>query len=199
MAWAAATKCVVGAASMTQRTRAGMLSRGVTPPDSICSGSSTSTSSMPNCGIERASVARKMPSEVVANRCSAAASANSATEPCTGTPSAPCTMKLSEAMAATSTTRPMDQTLASMISPGVTGITSRCSTVPCSRSRISAAPVRMMESMVTLLMISISEPNQGCSRLGLKRMRTARSTGGVAPPLCRSTKRLTSAAMICCT
>lgn len=71
----------------------------------------------------------------------------------------------------------MDQTFASMISVGVTGMTSRCSMVPCSRSRISAAPVRMMDSIVTLLMISIRLPNQACVRLGLKRMRTARSTG----------------------
>ena len=38
-----------------------------------------------------------------------------------------------------------------MISNGVTGITSRCSMVPCSRSRMSAAPVRMIESMVTAI------------------------------------------------
>ena len=84
--------------------------------------------------------------------------------------------------AATSTTRPIDQTLDSMISAGVTGITSRCSMVPCSRSRISAAPVRMIDSMVTLLMISISAPNQDCSRLGLNRARRASSTGETAPP-----------------
>jgi len=35
--------------------------------------------------------------------------------------------------------------------------------------------------MVTLLMISISEPNQACVRAWLKRMRIAISTGGVAP------------------
>ena len=74
----------------------------------------------------------------------------------------------------------MDQTLDSMISAGVTGMTSKCSMVPCSRSRINAAPVRMMDSMVTLLMISISDPNQDFSRLGLKRMRRANSTGTAA-------------------
>ena len=46
------------------------------------------------------------------------------------------------------TTSPMLQTLLIMISKGVTGITSRCSMVPCSRSRIRAAPVSTMESMV---------------------------------------------------
>jgi hypothetical protein len=38
--------------------------------------------------------------------------------------------------AATNTTNLIAQTLASMIFVGVTGITSRCSIVPCSRSRM---------------------------------------------------------------
>ena len=54
--------------------------------------------------------------------------------------------------------------------------------VPCSRSRISAAPASTMDSMVTLLMISISEPNQAWVKAGLKRIRKASSTGGVALP-----------------
>ena len=91
-------------------------------------------------------------------------------------------MKCRENAVASKTTRPIDQILPSMISAGVTGITSRCSMVPCSRSRISAAPASTMDSMVTLLMISISEPNQACVRAWLKRMRIAISTGGVAPP-----------------
>jgi hypothetical protein len=65
-----------------------------------------------------------------------------------------------------------------MIWAGVTGITSRCSMVPCSRSRISAAPVRMMDSSVMWLMICTTEPNQALSSAGLKRARNARSTGG---------------------
>ena len=59
-------------------------------------------------------------------------------------------MKTSATIAASSSTSPIDQTLASMISAGVTGITSRCSMVPCSRSRISAAPVRMIDSSLRL-------------------------------------------------
>ncbi len=58
-----------------------MLSRGVVPPDSISSGSSTSTTSMPNCGMLRTTVAMKMPSDVVANRCSVAPAKNSPIEP----------------------------------------------------------------------------------------------------------------------
>ncbi|MNT00760.1 hypothetical protein D3C72_1352020 [compost metagenome] len=154
-----------------------MLSRGVVPPDSICNGNSTSTSSIPNCGMLRASVAMKIPMDVVANRCRATPARNSATDPSMGTCSSPRTTNVSDRPAATSTTSPMDQTLASMISVGVTGMTSRCSMVPCSRSRIRAAPVRMMDSIVTLLMISIRLPNHACVRLGLKRMRTASSTG----------------------
>ena len=93
----------------------------------------------------------------------------------------------------------MDQTLASMISVGVTGMTSRCSTVPCSRSRISAAPVRMMDSMVIRLTSSISEPNHTFDSAGLKRMRSARSTGGGALPRWRCTHSCTSPSAICCT
>jgi hypothetical protein len=45
---------------------------------------------------------------------------------------------------------------------------------------MSAAPVSTIESIVTLLMISITEPNQLCASVGLKRGRNARSTGGAA-------------------
>jgi hypothetical protein len=89
-------------------------------------------------------------------------------------------MPRSDSTGRQSTTSPIAQTLASMISVGVTGITSRCSMVPCSRSRISAAPVRTMDSMVTLLIISISEPNQArwsACRVEAHAQR-ARSTGG---------------------
>ena len=51
-------------------------------------------------------------------------------------------------------------------------MTSRCSIVPCSRSRISAAPVRMIDSMVMLLMTSITAPNQDLFSFGLKRTRS---------------------------
>ena len=54
-----------------------------------------------------------------------------------------------------------------MISEGTTGITSRCSTVPCSRSRMSAAPVRITVIMVRLLMICITEVNQLDFKFGL--------------------------------
>ncbi len=86
-------------------------------------------------------------------------------------------MRLRDRKEAISTTRAIDQTLESMICAGVTGITSRCSMVPCSRSRISAAPVRMMDNSVMWLMICTTEPNQALSRAGLKRARNARSTG----------------------
>ena len=71
----------------------------------------------------------------------------------------------------------MAHTLLIMISNGVTGITSRCSTVPCSRSRISAAPASTMDSRVTWLMISMSEPNHIRLSSGLKRARRFRLTG----------------------
>jgi hypothetical protein len=51
------------------------------PPESSCSGSRVSTSSPPNCGIVRTSVAMKMPIDVVVNRCSAVPATNWGTEP----------------------------------------------------------------------------------------------------------------------
>jgi len=84
---------------------------------------------------------------------------------------------VSESAVATSTTLPMLSTLLVMISAAVTGMTSRCSNVPWSRSRIRAAPERMMDSMVTVLMTEVTAPNQAGSSEGLKRARTARSTG----------------------
>ena len=46
--------------------------------------------------------------------------------------------------------------------------------VPCSRSRTTAAPARMIASMVMLLMIAITLVNQAVVRLGLNAMRTSR-------------------------
>ena len=81
---------------------------------------------------------------------------------------------------ATSTTSAIDQILLVMISNGVTGITSRCSIVPCSRSRINAAPVSTIESIVTWLTTSMTAPNQDLLSSGLKRALRTRSTGSVA-------------------
>lgn len=121
MAWPSSTKWVVGAASIRSCTSAGMLSRGVVPPESSCSGISVSTSSRPNCGMLRASVVMKIPMDVVANRCSEAPARNSAIEPPMGTRSSPCTTSSSETLAASSTTSAIDHTLASMISVGGDG------------------------------------------------------------------------------
>ena len=148
--------------------------------------------SRPNCGIERAIVPRKMPSEVAENRCRAAPNRNSGTEPAIGTPSAPLTTSQSERPAVTSTTAPLAQTLAAMISNGVRGMTSRCSRVPCSRSRISAAPARMTASMVMLSMIFMTPPNQTPFRFGLNLTRTTRGIGRAVPLLRRWTKPLIS-------
>ena len=68
MAWAELTNQVVGAASMRVCTSSGMLSRGVTPPESSSSGMISRMISRPSWGIERATVPRKMPSEAAANR-----------------------------------------------------------------------------------------------------------------------------------
>ena len=133
----------------------GMLSTGVLPPDNIRSGNTTKINNKPNCGIDRVKVARKMPRAVAKNRYSVTPAINSNLDPITGTPRINSTTKISENILAIKITNPLAQTFAIMISNGSSGITSKCSIVPCSRSRISAAPDRMIDSMVIALMISI--------------------------------------------
>ena len=86
--------------------------------------------------------------EVVAKSIKAVPARKSGTDPATGMARSPWMIKGIEKAEAMTTTSPMLQTLLTMISKGVTGITSRCSIVPCSRSRIRAAPVSTIESMV---------------------------------------------------
>ena len=71
----------------------------------------------------------------------------------------------------TSTTSDIDQILEIIISTGLTGVTIRCSSVPRSRSRINAAPVRMRAIMAMLLMSSLTAPSQLFVRFGLNRLR----------------------------
>ena len=53
------------------------------------------------------------------------------------------------------------------ISNGVSGMANRWSIVPCSRSRMMAAPARMIASIVTLLMMPMTLVNQAVATLGL--------------------------------
>ena len=79
------TKCVVGANIIMFCTISGMLSRGVLPPDSICSGNKTKISNIANCAVDFATVAINIPSDVVTKRCNAAPIKNKLTEPAIGT------------------------------------------------------------------------------------------------------------------
>jgi hypothetical protein len=69
-----------------------------------------------------------------------------------------------------------------MISAGTTGITRRCSTVPCLRSRISAEPVRITVNIVRLLIICITEVNQLDFKFGLNFTRVTILTGSPLQP-----------------
>ena len=69
-----------------------------------------------------------------------------------------------------------------MISGGTIGMTSKCSTVPCSRSRISAAPVRITVKSVIWLMTWVIAENHGVFRFGLNAARTTRLTGAALEP-----------------
>ena len=102
---------------------------------------------------------------------------NSGIEPATGTCSMPFTTTNSDTVAATRITSPLAQTFAIAISKAVSGITIRCSRVPCSRSRIRAAPVRITVSSVIWLMMATIPLNQLVSPLGLKALRITSRIG----------------------
>ncbi|MCY1450686.1 hypothetical protein D9M71_675120 [compost metagenome] len=102
-----------------------MLSSGVLPPDSKSMGMITGIASKPNCGVERARVARKIPSAVLANRYSAVTARNKPSDPANGTPSAPLTTTSSDTQVHSTTTRALLPIFASMISSAVSGSTSR--------------------------------------------------------------------------
>ena len=104
--------------------------------------------------------------------------ANRTIEPAIGTPIAPFTTRKREAIAAIITTSPFAQILANISSNGRSGMTSRCSILPCSRSRSTAAPHRKMASTEMLLITWLIATNQLCSMFGLKRARVSRPTTG---------------------
>src|SRR3974390_688368 len=93
-------------------------------------------------------------------------------------------------------TRLLAQTLDNAISKGVSGITRRWSMVPCSRSRTTAAPARMIASMVILLMTPITLVNQAVVRLGLNSIRITRFTGEGGTRSACDTKSAISVLMI---
>ncbi len=74
-------------------------------------------------------------------------------------------------------TRLLAHTLAMAISNAVSGITRRCSSVPCSRSRMTAAPVRTTVSRLIWLMMATTLLNQDDSVFGLNSLRITRVMG----------------------
>ena len=102
-----------------------MLSSGVVPPESSSIGIITGMLSRPNCGIERARVARKIPSAVLANRYSAVTARNIGCGPASGTPIKPLTTNSSDTQVHSTTTRALLRIFASMISSAVSGSTNR--------------------------------------------------------------------------
>ena len=124
---------------------------------------------------------------MVANRYAAAPARNSGIDPSSGTPSAPWTTKRSERSAAIRMTSPLAHILAKAISLARTGITSRCSIVPCSRSRMTAAPTSRIDRIVMFSITDMTEWNQDPTRFGLKKARITGLIGTVSasPRSCR--------------
>ena len=108
------------------------------------------------------------------------------------------TMKTSDRPTAPTMIRLLAQIFAMAISKGVTGMTRRCSTVPCSRSRTTAAPARMIASMVVEEMTPMTLVNQAVTTLGLKAMRTTWPIGAGGGSSWRVRNLAISSVRICC-
>ena len=78
-----------------------------------------------------------------------------------------CTTNHSDSMAAVKITTPLARILPIISSSAVTGITSRCSIVPRSRSRITAAPVSNISNRNAIVPICEVGMNHELSPLGL--------------------------------
>ena len=87
------TKCVEGEKYIMYLSIAGMLSIGVYIPDSIIITRNTGMARSPNCGIDLAIVAKKIPSEVTEKRKAMVPAINNGIEPEIGTFIRPCTIK----------------------------------------------------------------------------------------------------------
>ena len=114
-AWAKLTKWVVGESIISHLIGPGMLSSGVYPPESAIMGKMTIIVRRPSWGIDRATVARNIPIEVVEKRYKTVPHRKSATEPFKGTAKMPCTSSVRERKEAITITRLFDQNLADII------------------------------------------------------------------------------------
>ncbi len=83
----------------------------------------------------------------------------------------------SESVPQIATTTALAQIFPIAISWARTGMTRRCSIVPRSRSRITAAPTSKMVSIVTFSMSASMALYQTPSRFGLKKARSTLRTG----------------------
>ena len=176
-----AVNWVIGESSERLRSQGGRFSMGEVLPESRNTAIYTMMHSRLNCGMVGAWVASSTPSPAMANRYTASQNTNSASEPLIGTPTARCTTKSSESREETRIIRPLARILAITISFASTGITSKCSIVPCSRSRITAAPTSRMVSRVALPTSWLSGINHSLRRFSLNSTFTTGSKGAALP------------------
>ena len=124
-----------------------------------------------------ASVASITDNEATENINNTTPSAYSASDPAKCAPIAPPTTNFMLNTAAALTTKPFAKILATTISVAVTGITSKCSIVPRSRSRITAAPTNTNVINIILLPAIAAPINQLLWLFGLYCRFTAARTG----------------------
>ena len=141
------------------------------------------------------SVASHTPKDVIENKYSTVPSINNAIEPLIGICSHAITTSRSDNHAASAITALLVRILAMAISLARTGITSKCSMVPCSRSRITAAPATIIDNKVVLASTCIMAVNHGVSPLGLNHTLTTGLIGSAAS----SEPLWVKAATSCCT
>ena len=145
----------------------GILTRGDEPPANRLMTIYTGSTSMPNCAMVGASVAIMMPNDATANKNTANPTAYSSSEPFSGTPMDRWTTNHSDSMAEIIMTTPLAKILLIINSGAVTGITSKCSIVPRSRSRITAAPASSISSRNAIVPICDVGMNHELSVFGL--------------------------------
>ena len=92
-------------------------------------------------------------------------------------PIIPITMILIDKIAAKHTTKPLAMIFAHTICAAVTGVTSICSIVLCSRSRMIVAPTNTSPNNVIILLICITPKNHALSLFGLNTIFTLFFTG----------------------
>ena len=157
----------------------GILLRGENEPENINATTYKGIINKLYCGIVGANVANITANEATENINTNVPNAYNHNDPTIGTCNTPCTIKRIDNTAAIQITQPFARIFANTNSEAPTGITNKCSIVPRSRSRITAAPTNTSVIIVIILFTCITAKYHELSPLGLKRTFTTGLAGNI--------------------